>query len=571
VLGPRQFDGVKTKRLFQILVLGRGRPVSKDQLADLLWQHEAPRNVAGTLGTYVSVLRRRVGLDDLIETSPNSYRYVPERGDLDLDRFDRLTELAATAGPAQARRHLEAALRLVRGEPLEDEPYADWAETHRGVYRKKIGAAVLLAAETALACRDHDAAVAHAERAVELEPLSEAAHRALMLGLYALGRQDRAMAAFDRLRTVLGDELGLRPMDETWALLRSIHAHDPLARLLPPPAWDDPPATIDLRAPHIPLLGRTAEIRVVEGAVARARGGATSLVIIEGEAGKGKSRLLAEVTDGLHDVRVGRARCSRLERDLPFVPLLRALRSALATTTGTVLAERSLDLAVAGNAGTRSVLEGIADLVDAHGPVVLVLDDAHWADPSTITALAFLSAGDHPLTILATLRPSLVTPEDALYWLEPRARLRLGPLTAEDLLPLGAPDLHRLTRGHPMLVAEWVQADAEGALDELPVRLGLWIREQSGSDSAHRLLVTAALTEEPFELEDLTAVLGPLSAELVDDVEALLRRGLLELREDGLYFRHPLLREALWASVSPSRRRLLRAALAGHVPVAAAV
>jgi DNA-binding SARP family transcriptional activator len=567
VLGPRQFDGVKTKQLFEILVLARGRTVSREQLAELLWEDNAPRNIAGTLGTYVSILRRRLGLDALIETSANGYRYVPGSADLDVDRFDRLTASAASAGPGQARRDLEAAIRLVRGDLLEDEPYAAWVDPHRAAYRTRFGQTLVLAAGSALACRDHDAAVCHAERAVELEPLSESATRALMLGRYALGQQDRAIAAFQRVREGLTAELGVRPMEETWKLLRDIAAQEPVADLLPAPAWDEPPATIDLRATHGPLLGRAAESRVLHAAVAAAEAGRTALVLVEGEAGMGKSRLMADVTEGLQGMPVGRARCSRLERELLFVPLMRAIRSALPPVAGTILRDR---YAALGEAGTTQTVEGVADLIDAHGPMVLVLDDAQWADPATVTTLAYLSSGDHPLAVLAGSRPSLVTPADPLYWLEPQQKVTLGPLTPDDLATVGVPDLHRRTGGHPFLVAEWLRARAEHALDELPLRLGPWIREQAGGDLAHQLLVTAALIGSPFEVDEVTPVLGPLTPELVDAADRLVRRGLLEVAPEGLRFRQPLLQEALGVSVSPWRRRVLGAMLSRRAPVAAA-
>jgi hypothetical protein len=376
------------------------------------------------------------------------------------------------------------------------------------------------------------------------------------------------MAAFQRIRTQLAEELGVRPMEETWKLLRDIATHEPVADLLPAPAWDEPPATIDLRATHVPLLGRTAEMTTVRAALAGARAGSAALVVVEGEAGTGKSRLMSEGVEELEGTRVGRARCSRLERDLPFVPLLRALRSALPPSAGKMLADRGAD---PGDLGKTTTLDGITDLVDAHGPLVLVLDDLHWADPATITSLAYLTKGEHPLVVLAGLRPGLVTQADPVYWLEPHARVSLGPLSAEDLAPLAVPGLHRRTRGHPLLVAEWLRAQAEGALDELPVRLGPWIREQAGGDVAHQLLVTAAFIDEPFDLESLTPVLGPLTRELVDVVEGLVRCGLLDMTADGLHFRHPMLRDVLTASVSPWRRRLLELSLTRRVPVATAV
>lgn len=577
VLGPRDFGGIKPKQLFELLVLARGRPVPKDRLADELWGDALPQNVSGTLESYVSIMRRRLGPDKLVETTPGGYRFVIEHADVDLDRFDDLVRRAAGAGPRAARRHLEQAIALVRGDVVEDEPYASWAETERLVYRGRVVQAHLDAAEAALACRDGNAAVALAERALERDPLSEQAYRTLMLASYAVGRQDGALRAFDRCQRMLADELGVAPMQETRTLFLRIHAQAPLAELLPAPAWDGLPAAIDLQAPRVPLVGRGQELDALASAVTGSLGGAYALVMVEAGAGMGKSRLLDEVVARLGEgreagsggvgeagaVRVGRARCSSLERELPLVPLAMALRSALPADAPDPLARVLSELSPeAGEAGRIRALEVLAELAGGNGPTVLVLDELHWADPSTITALCYLRhrCARARLAVVAAVDPGQVGPGHPVSWLEPDVRLRLGPLSRSVVDALGRPGLYERTGGHPLLTAECLEAEANGRADDVLIALGPWVLEQSQSAGplAHRLLVTAAVLGRPFCPEELTSVVDGPPAELAAELDRLCERGLLRVEGAGFDFRFELVREVLANSVSPARRRLVR-------------
>jgi DNA-binding SARP family transcriptional activator len=239
-LGPRDFGGVKPKQVLEILLAARGRRVPKDRIADMLWSQEPPKNVAGTIATYVSVMRR--GLDavgrrgrDLVATETDAYRFAAENAQVDLDRFDDLVRRAATAPTGERRRLLGEALALVHGEVLEDEPYADWVEDLRGTYRARVLAAHLDAAEAALAERDLDAGLDHAQAAIETDRFSERARRLAMLAFYAQGRQHDAIDCYQRLRRMLDEDLGLEPMPETRALHTSVLRHEDPDRLLPRP------------------------------------------------------------------------------------------------------------------------------------------------------------------------------------------------------------------------------------------------------------------------------------------------------------------------------------------------
>ena len=215
-LGPRDLGGVRPKQVIEILLAARGHRVPTDRLAELIWGDDPPQNVAGSLQTFVSVLRRHLTPDrerarELVVTEPEAYRFATELVSFDLDCFDKLLERSGREPTRRARASLEQALGLVRGEVLEDEPYATWALDLRGSYQGRVLGAHLEAADAALAEHDSGAALAHAEAAVALDRFSERAARAEMLALYALGRTHEALGRYRSFRMRLDEELGLEP------------------------------------------------------------------------------------------------------------------------------------------------------------------------------------------------------------------------------------------------------------------------------------------------------------------------------------------------------------------------
>lgn len=239
LLGLRDFSGVKPRQLLEILLVYRQHPVPRDKLAELLWSAKLPSDVSGTLATYVSILRRCLGYPTIV-TEPEAYRLAIQFFDVDLDRFDRLVEDAGRSSTRKARPLLDEALSLATAEPLEHEPYAEWATDPRGTYRARVLGARLSAAEAALAERDFQAATRHADEAIRIDRFSEQATRVQMLALYGAQRQADALAAYESLRSRLDDELGLLPLSQTKELqgrccgkirsIRSFHRHETRAR-----------------------------------------------------------------------------------------------------------------------------------------------------------------------------------------------------------------------------------------------------------------------------------------------------------------------------------------------------
>ena len=566
-LGPGDLGGARPKQVLEILLAARGHRVPTDRIAELLWGEERPKDVAASIQTFVSVLRRHLVVDreharELVVTEQEAYRFATDLVELDLDRFDQLLERSSREPTRQARRSLAQALALVRGEVLEDEPYALWADDLRGSYQGRVLGARLEAADCALAERDFDDALVHSEAAVALDRFSERAHRTAMLALYALGRQHDALARYRMLRSLLADELGLDPTPETRALEAAILRQEDVHSLLPRPLTR---ADEHAAAPSARLLGRKQELELLERAAHNALEGSFALVLIEGDAGLGKTRMLDEVAAFFSAAHVGRAQCSLLEQHLPYVPLAAALRDAglelggeRVPALGRVLPE----LALTGPAREYTEVEGLEALVrvlSEQAPVVLLLDDLHSADRATIAALDYLQHRlvGVPGAVVTTVRTVYAPPDHPLRRLRPTTEVRLCPLTAEDLAPLEIVGLHESTGGNPRFVTDALANGKRLALSP-SLQETLLAQLRGEGRRAYRILLAASLLAQPFEPEPLATMLELDVAELTEQLEQLCERRILRVEGNGFRFRYDLVRAVVYYSLSPARRRILR-------------
>ncbi len=568
-LGPRDLGGSRPKQVLEILIAARGHLVPTDRLAELLWGDARPQNAAGSLQTFVSVLRRHLAADgdrarELVVTEAEAYRFATELVALDLDCFDQLLERSAREPTGKAREALEHALDLVRGEVLEDEPYTAWALDLRGTYQGRVLGARLDAADAALAEFDFAPALAHAEAATMLDQFSERAHRSEMLGLYALGRTHEALSRYRTYRKRLDDELGLEPAAETRALEAAVIRQEDVRSLLPRPIQS---AHVDAAGHAVRFLGRRAELHTLLHTVRRRVDDSLTLIQIEGETGLGKTRLLDELQGQLQGFRIGRATCSLLERHLPYVPLATALREALAgveldperrPALRQILPELALTTPKP-NVDEIDVLEALVSLLAEHAPVVLLLDDLHCADARTVAALGYLRRRGVGLAgaIVTTSRHFGPSPGRPPHRLEADARVQLESLSTGDLAPLGIPDLHDTTGGDPRLVAEAL-ANGHAARPSETLTEALLAQCRAEGDWAYRVLVASSVLEQPFEPEPLADLLGVDAAELVETLERLCERRILCVDGFGFRFRYELVRAVLLESISPARQRLLQ-------------
>ncbi|MBI4934231.1 MAG: winged helix-turn-helix domain-containing protein [Actinobacteria bacterium] len=239
VLQGRDLGAAKRRAVLELLLLARGRPVTKDALAHALWDGHPnpPRDANRTLEQYVCWLRARLSAhrDEarvVIVTGTNSYRLNPEHFDIDLDRFDRLLIEAEQAPPVLRRELLQQAVDLARGDVLEDAPFAPWAEADRYLYRDRIARSHVWLSGDLLADGDVRAALRHAEEAQRFAPHCEYAVRLQMVAYHALGLSDMARSTFHRCRIELAQGLGVDPTSATVDIASAIDAGAPAAELI---------------------------------------------------------------------------------------------------------------------------------------------------------------------------------------------------------------------------------------------------------------------------------------------------------------------------------------------------
>ena len=278
--------GRRQAALLALLLLRRGRPMTAKALADELWDGQPPEGASTTLRSYVWRLRRVLPHPVVLSSGGSAYslRVPPEA--VDAFRFERLAQEGREAqGRGAVRRaaeRLSEALSLWHGPPLA-------GLTGHGVLRleaERLEELCLVVLERRI---EADLALGRSEELIEeLEtlvcdhPYRERLWR-LMLALHRAQRQAEALAAYQRARTKLADELGLDPSEELTELEQAILRHE-----VPP--FEPPEQRHNLPAPVTSFIGRTSELAEVERLLAGAR-----LLTLTVAGGVGKTRLALEV------------------------------------------------------------------------------------------------------------------------------------------------------------------------------------------------------------------------------------------------------------------------------------
>ena len=234
--------GLRRKAVLAALALHAGDVVSTDRLIDIVWGGGESAGL-NTLQRHVSYLRGVLGDKATILSQPPGYRLDLGADPTDVVVAERLVEQARQCDdPARSAAGYRAALGLWRGPALADVAGLDWFGQHADRLERLRLVAVEGLFDARLALGDSAGLVPELEALARQLPFQESVHRQLMLALYRSGRQQEALAAYQRLRNLLDEELGISPS----APLRELQA----AILRQSPELDPPPPATSLPAPH---------------------------------------------------------------------------------------------------------------------------------------------------------------------------------------------------------------------------------------------------------------------------------------------------------------------------------
>ena len=607
----------KGRTLLKVLLLAADQPVRHDRLVSALWPERSPEDAVRNLASLVSRLRRVFGTDVIVAAGA-TYRLRTGPGvTVDLREVERLAEEARAhlqaAAPALAWAAAErASVLLGEHDLLEGDAESDWADEARtalGVLRRDLRRCGW---DAALELGDAESARSLAERSLSADPLDEEACRALMVASRLRGESAEGLLAYERLRSALADELGVAPSGRTQqvhlALLREDDQPDSTPRsepsgpipAAPEPSGPTPAAptgtrTEPGRAPRSArssvgggeLVGRDRELATLRQWWADATQGHARLVLVTGEAGIGKTRLVEAGSTVASDVggMVIRARCYEAERSLFLGPIVEILASLVRHTPpeqlrdlvqpweGTlaqIVPEISEVLGVSTyepaipRVERRRAFEAISALLrgwSARQPLLVFLDDLHQAGSSTIELLHYLQrhvAGGR-LLVVATLR--IEEGAEVVRTLEEVAhRIDLGPLSDDAVAELArsagasemTPRILALTRGHTLSVIETLHAleEADADLAEPPVpeslRVAVLHRLERAGSHVEELLRGAAILGSTFDVEAVGSLLDLAAEEIIDRVGHAITARLLV--EDGpmFAFSNDLMREIVY-------------------------
>jgi DNA-binding SARP family transcriptional activator len=602
-LDGRRLETIASRRARSLLAWLALHPGlhARGRVAAAFWPDVLDTSARASLRTTLATLRKglgdeagrrlvagrdRVGLEDRSEVW------------VDVREIDRLV--------AEGRR--DEALALC-GDDLLTDLDDDWVLEARAMHRERVGELLAAAGDAAEAAGDLEAAVQHARRRLDLDPVSEEAARALMRRLAGAGDGAAAVAAYAAFRAALRRELGMAPSAETRALADELRAGRAGARS---DAAGAPLPGALAGAERWPLVGRREQLAALRAAWGRAGAGAAAIVVLAGEAGSGKTRLLAELAGEARDAGalVLAGRCAD-DGVVPFAPFTEALRPYVADDPDAlpewVTAELArllpeLDAGPGSPGGDAAaarhrLFEAVAAAIGHAArsrPVLLALEDLHWADGPTLQLLGHVarSVGWAPLLVLGTLRDEGAEAASALRALlgdlrrERRLeRLDLAGLSEDEAgelaaVWLGGPPppalaaaVHGRTGGNPLFVEELVrnlveshpgepaEALVAAAGREVPhgVRAVIDRRLAHLGEEVGRVVRIAAVAGEDFALVDVAAAAEERDEVVAGRLDLAVAAGLIdESAVPGRYrFAHALVREAVIAGMSATRRALL--------------
>jgi DNA-binding SARP family transcriptional activator len=613
--GPRQ-----QQCLLAVLLARAGQPVSTGELIDLIWGEQIPDSALNVIHKYVGALRRVFepalparSSGTYLFRHGNGYMFTSGPALLDLAEFQHLVDSAKRAlgddQPEVALRHYARALALWKGPAGDGLDYASSAAAVFAEVNTRFFDVCVAAAELAATLSSPQRIAAPLRLAAAMAPFNEPVHAALISVLGASGQQAEALEVFRAARQRLADELGIEPGQTLRRAHQRILNHPPAGEIGSVAVG---PATAS-SASSQSFVGRIRESAVVGESIDSAIASGSGLVLVEGEPGIGKTRLLEEMCA------IARRRGALIawghsppSASTPAMwPWVQAISAVLqecpeelqrqwrAGEVGRLLESASEELPpLLPDSGARfRLFERATALIaecSATRPVVLVIDDLHWADLPSLELFAHLASRlPDGVALVGALRDKAPAPRAELTRTLATAsrvpgvrRIHLQPLIPRHVAELirietgrepsddAVDSIHRRTAGNPFFVRELsrllVHREAVSGAATISAEVPASVRDivldrlSDVDDHGKRLLFTAALIGRDVDLRVLAHAAGLDVEACLDRLEPLDELGLLTSTPDpfGFRFVHDLVRDAVVELVPAQRASRIHARIA---------
>ena len=640
VVEPSVWRLRKATHLVKLLALSPGHRMHRDQLIDALWPEVDPDSALSSFHQALHAARRALEPDRPARSSNSLLRLHQQV--LSLESADEVwidaEAFQAAALDTRSSGDLEsyaAALSLYTGELLPEDLYESWTQRARDSLRQLYLDLLLTTAQLQEERGAATEAIEMLRSLIDADPLNESAYAALMQLHARSGRRDQAIRLYQQLSETLESELDAEPSPEVASLYARINSGELNAPTIltaqpvaPTPATSEPGVqsapvgglhvSLSEMAQQSGLVARQTELDLLQNAFETMLNVQGQIVLLAGEPGIGKTRLAEEFAHfaGVHGATVLWARCHEASGTPAFWPWSQIVRKSLhdkaaeqlivelgsgaASIAQVVPHIRSLlpDTPEPANLDSEqarfrffdSVTTFLNRLSEQHS-LVLIIDDLHWSDRSSLMLLEFLTdeiasrrilligtyrdaeadASVPMIRTLERLNRSRATHRIQLSGFEIRdtaefTRMVAGRPLPEDLVRT----VYQRTNGNPFFLREVVQFLSDEGRDSDPSVLNRWgttvpigvreaitLRLSQLSEETRTVLTDAAVIGDEFQFEVLARVRGLAEHRLLDLLEEAIALGVIiedATVPDRFRFTHMLTQQALYEGLIGARR-----------------
>jgi DNA-binding SARP family transcriptional activator len=602
----------KSQALLAYLAVPAGRFHAREKLTAMFWGETPEAQARQSFRQALLSIRRAAGGGSrpILLTRNGAVALDAEAVTVDV----ALLENARADGTAEG---LERAAAIYKGEflaglNLNEQAFEEW----RAVERERLNALAVEALAGLVDQQPPEAAIQTARRLLAIDPSQERMHRQLMRLLLGLGQRAAALKQYQLCADWFERELGVEPEEETRQLYRDIlrsagSGSDRLQANSMPLRRE-----VTARAEEAPMIGRDLEFGCLNDTMTKMLDTGGRVVLLRGEAGIGKSRLLREFIGQMipPTVRILVGRCHETEQVLPLHAWIDALRGddtvldagvrdRLGAAARAQLVRVFPELGQSGDGSFTApdqyalLFDALAQLIlemSSAQPTVFILEDLHWCDGLSARFLAFLGRRIHrlPVLVIGSMRPEELV--DAPVLAQSLRELRTDGLLDEisldalsqaasvtliqALMPSGrrgpqsadaVREIWASSEGNPFIIVESVRSvHYEGPAER---------RSEPSLTATVADFVAARLerlTNLPKRLVEVAAAIGRdftfallARAGQIDEVDAaaaveqLVRRHILTTDGERVEFCHDWIRRVAYEQLMPRQRRLLHAAV----------